>query len=346
MTGARRHVGGDAPARGRDRRRARACASSTRATCPGRVGRWENTWCPGCGALLIERYGFRILRNVIPDGDCPDCGAPRPRLLGARRGGAVAAGRLDAGILPARAGHRTGDAYPASLAKERSMFNIRAWGPALLLLALFIAVLLHAREGHHSLQVPGRPHPGRQRPAAHPEHRRHALRHDPRPAGADRQGPAAGSRPSCPCSCSWPTSRASPLETIVALRRTQRLDWIEVMRKSDIKLNVLFEGVEGRFPEPYKASWTEWRMKYRPELTDDQIRELVFLQLAHSISGRPMAELVKTPTLPMEVLALGKPKPKPAAAKEKAAEKAEPPAPKKKPADKPARQAHRPLTAR
>ena len=42
-------------------------------------------------------------------------------------------------------------------------------------------------------------------------------------------------------------------------------------------------------------------------LTDDQIRELVFLQLAHRISGRPMAELVKTPTLPMEVLALGKP---------------------------------------
>ena len=67
------------------------------------------------------------------------------------------------------------------------------------------------------------------------------------------------------------------------------------MRKSDVKLNVLFEGVEGRFPEPYKASWTEWRMKYRPELTDDQIRELVFLQLAHKISGRPMAELVKTP---------------------------------------------------
>ena len=100
-----------------------------------------------------------------------------------------------------------------------------------------------------------------------------------------------------------------PLETIVGLRRTQRLDWIDVMRKSDLKLNVLFEGVEGRFPEPYKASWTEWRMKYRPELTDDQIRELVFLQLAHKISGRPMAELVKTPTLPMEVLALGKPSP-------------------------------------
>ena len=35
-----------------------------------------------------------------------------------------------------------------------------------------------------------------------------------------------------------------PLETIVGLRRTQRLDWIEVMRKSDLKLNVLFDGVD------------------------------------------------------------------------------------------------------
>ena len=45
---------------------------------PGRVGRWENTWCPGCGTLLIERYGFKILRNVIPDGDCPECGRHVP----------------------------------------------------------------------------------------------------------------------------------------------------------------------------------------------------------------------------------------------------------------------------
>jgi hypothetical protein len=121
-----------------------------------------------------------------------------------------------------------------------------------------------------------------------------------------------------------------PLEEIVALRRTQRLDWIDVMRKSGVKLNVLFDGVEGRFPEPYKASWTEWRMKYKPELTDEQIRELVFLQLAHRISGRPMAELVKTPTLPLEVLALGKPSPK-AAAAAKAKEDDEPAPAKGKP---------------
>jgi pyruvate formate lyase activating enzyme len=40
---------------------------------PGRVGRWENTYCPGCGALLIERFGFRILRNEMKNGSCPEC---------------------------------------------------------------------------------------------------------------------------------------------------------------------------------------------------------------------------------------------------------------------------------
>ena len=40
---------------------------------PGRVGRWEHTWCPGCGVLLVERQGFRVLRNAIVDGSCPGC---------------------------------------------------------------------------------------------------------------------------------------------------------------------------------------------------------------------------------------------------------------------------------
>jgi pyruvate formate lyase activating enzyme len=40
---------------------------------PGQVGRWENTYCPGCGTLLIERYGFRVRRNRIDGGACPDC---------------------------------------------------------------------------------------------------------------------------------------------------------------------------------------------------------------------------------------------------------------------------------
>jgi len=46
---------------------------------PGRVGRWEHTWCPGCGAQLIERFGFRVLRQRVgPDGRCPDCAAAIP----------------------------------------------------------------------------------------------------------------------------------------------------------------------------------------------------------------------------------------------------------------------------
>jgi pyruvate formate lyase activating enzyme len=40
---------------------------------PGQVGKWENTYCPGCGDLLIERYGFRVLRNRVADGVCPKC---------------------------------------------------------------------------------------------------------------------------------------------------------------------------------------------------------------------------------------------------------------------------------
>jgi len=40
---------------------------------PGRVNGWEDTRCPGCGALLIERVGYRILQNRLQDGSCPDC---------------------------------------------------------------------------------------------------------------------------------------------------------------------------------------------------------------------------------------------------------------------------------
>ena len=45
---------------------------------PGQVGRWENTYCPGCGELLIERYGFRVLRNRVADGHCPKCARAIP----------------------------------------------------------------------------------------------------------------------------------------------------------------------------------------------------------------------------------------------------------------------------
>jgi AmmeMemoRadiSam system radical SAM enzyme len=40
---------------------------------PGRLGHWENTYCPGCHSLLVERVGFRVLKNRLPDGVCPDC---------------------------------------------------------------------------------------------------------------------------------------------------------------------------------------------------------------------------------------------------------------------------------
>ncbi|HEY7413501.1 MAG TPA: AmmeMemoRadiSam system radical SAM enzyme [Vicinamibacteria bacterium] len=65
----------------------RACAIGTEeglrfvyaGNIPGAVGRWENTWCPGCGALLIERFGFRVQQQRVgADGLCPDCGRAIP----------------------------------------------------------------------------------------------------------------------------------------------------------------------------------------------------------------------------------------------------------------------------
>jgi hypothetical protein len=216
------------------------------------------------------------------------------------------------------------------------MFNIRAWGPALLLLALFIAVLLMPAKANTPYKfLDDRTQAGNdQQRLLNTVVQHYGLTRDRLEPIVKTLGRI---ETELPVLLFVADESGKPPETIVGLRRTQRLDWIEVMRKSGVKLNVLFQGVEGRFPEPYKASWTEWRMKYRPELTDDQIRELVFLQLAHRVSGRPMAELVRTPTLPVEVLALGKPSPKAEpAAKAKAEEKDEP-APKKATAKTPAR---------
>jgi pyruvate formate lyase activating enzyme len=36
----------------------------------------ENTYCPVCKRLLIERKGYTILKNEIQDGKCPECSAP------------------------------------------------------------------------------------------------------------------------------------------------------------------------------------------------------------------------------------------------------------------------------
>ena len=40
---------------------------------PGAVRNFENTYCPSCRELLIERVGFRILRNTLDNGNCPKC---------------------------------------------------------------------------------------------------------------------------------------------------------------------------------------------------------------------------------------------------------------------------------
>jgi pyruvate formate lyase activating enzyme len=42
---------------------------------PGEVGQTENTFCPSCGATVVERYGFRVLSNKIKNGSCFKCGA-------------------------------------------------------------------------------------------------------------------------------------------------------------------------------------------------------------------------------------------------------------------------------
>ncbi|MBM3851590.1 MAG: AmmeMemoRadiSam system radical SAM enzyme [Verrucomicrobia bacterium] len=46
---------------------------------PGRVGRWEHTWCPHCHQLVVERAGWTIRRNRIDaEGRCGHCRAPLP----------------------------------------------------------------------------------------------------------------------------------------------------------------------------------------------------------------------------------------------------------------------------
>jgi AmmeMemoRadiSam system radical SAM enzyme len=46
---------------------------------PGRVGRWENTYCPTCDTLLVERYGYNIRQmKVTRAGKCPQCATMIP----------------------------------------------------------------------------------------------------------------------------------------------------------------------------------------------------------------------------------------------------------------------------
>jgi pyruvate formate lyase activating enzyme len=46
---------------------------------PGRVERWENTYCPQCRQLLVARTGYWIEDyHVTPEGGCPRCGTAIP----------------------------------------------------------------------------------------------------------------------------------------------------------------------------------------------------------------------------------------------------------------------------
>lgn len=45
---------------------------------PGRLDGRENTWCPHCQALMVERMGFRVLANHLRDSACGSCGRSLP----------------------------------------------------------------------------------------------------------------------------------------------------------------------------------------------------------------------------------------------------------------------------
>ncbi len=45
---------------------------------PGQVGRWENTYCPGCGRAVVQRFGFQITGYSLKQGACPQCSAAIP----------------------------------------------------------------------------------------------------------------------------------------------------------------------------------------------------------------------------------------------------------------------------
>ena len=47
--------------------------------------RYENTYCPGCGRLLIERYGLELVKADLQENRCPGCGREIP-IVGKCRG--------------------------------------------------------------------------------------------------------------------------------------------------------------------------------------------------------------------------------------------------------------------
>ena len=66
---------------------------------PGRVGDLENTHCPRCNELLIERFGYHILNyRLTPQGACPKCRAAIPGRWAEKFDGQIA----DLPFLPSR----------------------------------------------------------------------------------------------------------------------------------------------------------------------------------------------------------------------------------------------------
>lgn len=58
---------------------------------PGRVGNLEDTRCPNCGQVLVERYGYLIRSySVAADGCCPSCRTPVPGRWAAQFDGQIA----------------------------------------------------------------------------------------------------------------------------------------------------------------------------------------------------------------------------------------------------------------
>jgi pyruvate formate lyase activating enzyme len=45
---------------------------------PGAVGKYENTRCPHCQTVLVERRGFAVSAYHLRDGHCPQCQAEIP----------------------------------------------------------------------------------------------------------------------------------------------------------------------------------------------------------------------------------------------------------------------------
>jgi pyruvate formate lyase activating enzyme len=67
---------------------------------PGATGGLEDTRCPGCGETVIERRGFRVLRNRLNGGECPRCGARIPGVWKGHGGES----RHDPGLVHIRCG--------------------------------------------------------------------------------------------------------------------------------------------------------------------------------------------------------------------------------------------------